>query len=154
MLFSFRKLPVVKFMTTAVCTAQLGVRSRGLSLPVAGSISMFPRELGEEVFSLRPDREGNALSICMVLDDEGAILERSATCSTIRPTRITYDDLDRRLPAANEQSDADLLALLKVKPPQPVRPRATVDNAISVRHHHTLHVARSGHRVLPRAVER
>ena len=111
---------------------------------------MFPRELGEEVFSLRPGQEGSALSICVVLDDKGAILERSATCSTIRPTRITYDDLDRRLPAADEQNDADLHALLKVSPPQPVGPCALVDNVISVQHpQERVHGVRSGPRVCP-----
>ena len=105
---------------------------------------MFPRGLAEEVFSLRPDQEGSALSICVVLDDGGAILERSATCSTIRPTRITYDDLDRRLPAADAQTDADLHALLKVTPPQPVRPCAAVDNVTPVHHPQKVHGVRSG----------
>lgn len=74
---------------------------------------MFPREVAEGLFSMQADTAGCALSVSMVLDETGAVVECGAMTSLVHPMRLTYTALDERL-AADDAGDEELRALREV----------------------------------------
>ena len=77
---------------------------------------MFPKGLAERVFSLCQGQAGNAISVSIVLDEEGGIAECGVTPSIVHPQRLTYDALDSLLLSASQEVQPELYALHQVCP--------------------------------------
>jgi len=78
----------------------------------AGSVPMFPRNLAEGAFSLRPHQESCALSVWVTLDPVGGIADCGAVCSTVRCQRLTYDALEESLAGSEGAGSTSVLQIL------------------------------------------
>lgn len=74
---------------------------------------MFPRQLSEQLFSFREGQQSSALSIWMILSEDGSLSDCGAKCSTVRATRLTYQALNEKL-SNDAACDGDLQHLSKV----------------------------------------
>ena len=84
-------------------------------LRAAGNLPMFPRNLADDLFSLKLGRTTAALSVHMVLNPDGSLDIGGLVASTIRPSRqLTYQEVDELLDAALPEQEPVLWALNKV----------------------------------------
>ena len=75
---------------------------------------MFPRELAEGAFTLKAGKPCSTVSVAVILAADGAISEYSATPSTVKLDRLTYDEVDSILLATTQQEEPMLWALKEV----------------------------------------
>lgn len=90
-------------------------RTTSLYLPT-GMIPMFPKTLSEGPFSLRQGQRCAALSVGIVLGEDGSVLldRLEVVPSTITPSRrLTYDTADEMYEECPEEMEPDLFDLLK-----------------------------------------
>ena len=92
-------------------------RRRATSLYLAdGVLPMLPLKLATEVFSLRAGQRCPALSVGVLLDDEGAVVASRCQRSWVQPRyRLTYEDGDEliELVPPGDEDLAQLSSLLK-----------------------------------------
>ena len=83
----------------------------------AGNIPMFPRDLADELFSLRAGQPTAAMSVHITLNSEGMLEDCGLVASTITPTRkLTYSEVDELLEVTMPEQEPTLWALNKVWP--------------------------------------
>ena len=80
---------------------------------------MFPGQLAEGPFSLRPNERGTALSLSAELSADGELQRHSIVASHIVPTeKMTYAELDEAVASGGaERLSEPLQALLEVMAP-------------------------------------
>lgn len=86
-------------------------RAKTLYLPT-GNIPMFPRDLADELFSLRAGQPTAAMSVHITLNSEGMLEDCGLVASTITPTRkLTYSEVDELLEVTMPEQEPTLWAL-------------------------------------------
>ena len=82
----------------------------------AGAMFMFPGQLAEGPFSLRPSERGTALSLSAELSPDGELQSHSIVASHIVPTeKMTYAELDEAVASGcSDRLSESLQALLEV----------------------------------------
>eukprot|EP00884_Botryococcus_braunii_P005374 jgi/Botrbrau1/14838/Bobra.0278s0008.1 len=91
-------------------------RTRTLYLPT-GPVTMFPRQLAHEKFSLLQGQDCCAMSVALEVDEEGALSNCGVYASLVHVTqRLSYDESNRVLsdPDSSHPLSADLAALHEV----------------------------------------
>ena len=80
-----------------------------------GNIPMYPRQLAEELFSLRVGHPTAALSVHMVLNPDGSLGEHGLVASRVLPTKkLTYHEVDELLHATMPEQEPMLWTLHQV----------------------------------------
>ncbi|KAG6551326.1 hypothetical protein Mapa_007112 [Marchantia paleacea] len=94
-----------------ILTREAEARGTSIYLP-DGTIPMFPMELAAGVMSLKQGSECCAVSVSVVLHEDGSIAEYAVMNSTIRPTyRMSYDNVtELLLMEVQEEPELYLLA--------------------------------------------
>lgn len=79
-----------------------------------GATPMFPRQVAEKVFSLSAHEKSPALSVSMILDEDGALWDCKIRSSLLSVKRISYSNLDALLEQSLDQLPQELADLVQV----------------------------------------